>query len=149
MQDVIRREITINAPRERVYDAIANPELVVKWFPETLEGRYEVGQRPVFGFGAHGKNQVYIVEARPHSYFAFRWVPGSNHFLGDVLSVKNTLVEFTLEETGDGACKVVLTESGFAALPAEVMEASFEQNCRGWDFMLGRLGKYFEVQPVI
>ncbi|WP_226665053.1 SRPBCC domain-containing protein [Microbulbifer aggregans] len=146
MQDVIRREITISAPIERVYEAIANPELVVKWFPETLEGLYEVGQQPVFGFGEDCTSQVYIVAAQPHTYFAYRWVPGSKHFMGDVLSVANTLVEFTLEEAGDGRCKVTLTESGFAALPVDVMETSFQENGLGWDFMLGRFGNYFEGQ---
>lgn len=145
MQNVIKREIIIKSTKERIYDAIANPEQVVLWFPETLEGEYKVGEQPVFGFGEHGRNQVYIVDAKPYKYFAYRWVPGASHFLGDVLSVQNTLVEFRIEEQGDNSCKVTLTESGFAELPTEVMEAAFKQNSGGWDFMLGRLVKYFEA----
>jgi len=145
MQDMIKREITINATKERIYEAIANPEQVTKWFPETLEGRYEVGEQPIFGFGEHGKNRICIIAARPYEYFAFRWVPGANHYLGDVLGVPNTLVEFRIEEQAEGSCKVTLTESGFAGLPRELMEAAFEQNSGGWDFMLGRLMKYFET----
>ncbi len=145
MQDVIKREITIHASQRRVYDAIATPEQVVKWFPETLEGSYTVGEQPIFGFGDHGKTQVYIADARPHEYFAYRWVPGSNHYLGDVLTVRNTLVEFRIEALSEGSCKVTLTESGFAELPAEVMEDSFKQNSGGWDFMLDRLLKRFEA----
>jgi uncharacterized protein YndB with AHSA1/START domain len=145
MQNVIKREIIIEAPKEKIYDAIANPEKVVLWFPETLEGNYSVGEQPIFGFGEHGRNQVYIVDAKPHDYFAYRWVPGGNHFIGDVLSVQTTLVEFRIEELNDNSCKVILTESGFAELPAEIMEDSFKQNSGGWDFMLGRLVKYFEA----
>lgn len=145
MQNVIRREIVINAPKERVYDAIANPEKVVLWFPETLEGRYEVGEQPIFGFGDHGKTQVHIVDARPSSYFAYRWVPGANHYLGDVTQVPNTLVEFHIDEESDDSCKVTLTESGFADLPTDIMEEAFRQNSGGWDFMLDRLAKYFEA----
>jgi uncharacterized protein YndB with AHSA1/START domain len=145
MQNVIKREIIIEAPKEKIYDAIANPEKVVLWFPETLEGIYSVGEQPIFGFGEHGRNQVYIVDAKPHDYFAYRWVPGGNHFIGDVLSVQTTLVEFRIEELNDNSCKVILTESGFAELPAEIMEDSFKQNSGGWDFMLGRLVKYFEA----
>ncbi len=143
MQNSIQREITINASREQIYTAISNPEKVVLWFPETIEGRYEVGEQPVFGFGEHGKNQVYIVEARPVEYFAFRWVPGGNNFIGDVLGVATTLVEFRISEEQDGACKVSLTETGFASLPEEIADASFKQNSAGWDFMLGRLETYF------
>ncbi|MET0052916.1 MAG: SRPBCC family protein [Candidatus Thiodiazotropha sp.] len=146
MQDIIRRELTINASKERIYEAISNPEQVVKWFPDTIEGRYEVGEQPVFGFGEHGRNQIYVVNAVPHEYFAFRWVPGASHYLGDVLAVPNTLVEFRIEEQPDGGCKLTLTESGFADLPVELMEAAFKQNSGGWEFMLGRLESFFRTE---
>lgn len=129
---------------EKIYQAISNPDLVVKWFPETLEGEYEVGKQPIFGFGDHGRNQVYIVEARPNDYFAYRWVPGANHFLGDVLTVANTLVEFSIEEISNQKCLVTLAESGFASLPKEILESSYQQNSKGWDFMLGRLVEFVE-----
>lgn len=145
MQDSIKREITISSSKERIYEAIANPEMVTQWFPETLEGNYAVGEQPVFGFGEHGKNQVCVVAAQPYEYFAYRWVPGAHHFLGDVLSVPNTLVEFRIEEQADGSCKVLLTESGFADLPEDIVEAAFKQNSGGWEFMLGRLQKLFEA----
>jgi uncharacterized protein YndB with AHSA1/START domain len=143
MQDKIQREVTIKAPKERVFDAISNPKMVVLWFPETLEGKYAVGERPIFGFGEHGKNQVYIAASRPFEYFAYRWVPGSNHFVGDVLTVPNTLVEFHIKEEANGTCKVSVTESGFASLPSEIAEESFKQNSGGWEFMMGRLETYF------
>lgn len=145
MQDVIKREIIIKATQKRIYEAIADPQQVVKWFPETLEGDYKVGKQPVFGFGSHGRNQVYIVDAKPHEYFAYRWVPGANHFLGDVLSVPNTLVEFRIEEQTGNTCKVTLTESGFSTLPTELMEAALKQNSGGWDFMLARLIQYADA----
>ncbi|WP_205619943.1 SRPBCC domain-containing protein [Dasania marina] len=115
MQDVIKREITIKATKERIYNAITIAEQLVRWFPETLEGDYKVGEQPIFGFGEYAKNQVCIVDAKPHDYFAYRWVPGANNYLGDVLTVPNTLVEFIIEEKPEGQCKVTLIESGFAA----------------------------------
>ena len=144
MQDTIKREITIQANQKRVYEAIADPEQVVQWFPEKVEGRYEVGEQPIFDFGDHGKNRIYVVDAKPHSYFSYKWVPGGNHFLGDVLTIATTLVEFRIEEMGETSCKVVLTESGFEGLPKDIAESSFNQNSGGWDFMLGRLTKKFE-----
>ncbi|MFO1367597.1 MAG: SRPBCC family protein [Marinagarivorans sp.] len=139
MQNTIQREITLRASQQRVYAAIADPAQVVQWFPETLEGTYAVGEQPIFGFGAHGRNQIYIEAARPYDYFAYRWVPGAEHFVGDVLSVANTLVEFRLSDLGDGRCTLTLTETGFAHLPAEVAAKCFTQNSGGWDFMLARL----------
>ena len=146
MNDVIKREIVINASKKRIYESIADPQKVVKWFPETIEGNYEVGEQPIFGFGDHGRNQVYIVDAKPHEYFSYRWIPGATNFLGDVLTIATTLVEFQIDEESDGNCKVTLTESGFKDLPSEIMEAAFEQNSGGWNFMLGRLTEYFEAK---
>jgi uncharacterized protein YndB with AHSA1/START domain len=145
MQDTIQRVITINAPKERVYAAIADPKQIVAWFPEAVEGSFEVGERPIFDFGEYGKNQVYIEAAQPHEYFAYRWIPGSNHFMGDVLTVANTLVEFRIVETG-GTSQVTLTESGFASLPPEVAEAKFKQNSGGWEYMMDRLEAHFNQE---
>lgn len=145
MKDTIEKKILIKASREEIYDAIANAEKVVKWFPDSVEGKYEKGEQPIFGFGEHGKNQVYIVDAKPHEYFAYRWIPGSNHFTGDLLKQKTTLVEFRIEEEKEGICRVTMTESGFASLPADVIEKSFQQNTEGWEFMLGRFEKYFQA----
>lgn len=139
MHNTIQRELTINAPQSRVYAAIADPDQVVRWFPETLEGCYAVGEQPVFGFGEHGRSQIFVAAARPDDYFAYRWVPGANHFLGDVLSVPNTLVEFHIVPLDAGSCRVTLTESGFADLPAEMLASAYTQNSKGWDFMLERL----------
>ncbi len=145
MQNIIKREITINATQEQIYEAITNPNQLIKWFPETTEGDFQPGSQPIFGFGEHGKNQLLIVAAEPHQYFAYRWVPGANHFLGDVNGVPNTLVEFQISAQSNGSCKITLTESGFADLPPEMMEAAFKQNSGGWDFMLDRLTQYLNT----
>jgi uncharacterized protein YndB with AHSA1/START domain len=145
MQDKIEREITIKATKEQVYEAIADPSKITSWFPDGIEGKLEEGEQPIFNFGEHGKSKVLVVATQPNDYFAYRWVPGSNHFLGDVTQVNTTLVEFKITET-DGVTTLTLTESGFSKLPAEVAEASFKQNSGGWEFMLGRLEKKFSEQ---
>ncbi len=143
MQDSIERKITIKAPKEQVYQAIADPKQIVAWFPDSIEGSLNKGDSPIFNFGENGKNQIYVEATQPSDYFAYRWIPGSSNFEGDVLSVPNTLVEFRIEES-DGVCNLTMTESGFASLPVEVAEASFKQNSGGWEFMLERLDKYFK-----
>ncbi len=144
MQNEIKREVVIKASQEKVYKTITNPTELLKWFPETIEGTLDVGEQPIFGFGGHGKARVLIVEAKPHEYFSYRWVPGANnHSVEDVHTVKTTLVEFTISPIDHETCKVTLTETGFADLPDRMGEAAYGQNSNGWDFMLGRLEKCF------
>ena len=143
MQDIIQREVVVSASKEKIYEAITNPELVIKWFPDAIEGTYAVGEDLTFVFNGHGKVKVHVVEAKPYTYFSYRWIPGASVFAGDVATAPTTLVEFLITEQEDKTCKVTLTESGFALLPLEMAEASFKQNSGGWDFMLGRLEKQF------
>jgi uncharacterized protein YndB with AHSA1/START domain len=143
MQDTITREITIKATKERVYAAITDQNQITSWFPDAIEGTIAPGQKPLFVFNGHGKSQTYIEKMQPHDYFAFRWIPGGSDFVGDVLSKPNTLVEFKIEES-NGMCKVIMTESGFASLPSEIAENSFQQNDNGWTFMLDRLETHFK-----
>lgn len=139
MQDIIQRSVVIQATKESIYDAIAHPERVVSWFPERVEGTYEKGEQPILDFGDDGRSRILIVDAVPCSYFAFRWVPGSGDFTGDVRSVQTTLVEFRIVEEEIGRCTVTMTESGFASLPAEIATRCFEENAEGWDPMMRRL----------
>jgi len=141
MQDTIEREITVKAPKERVYQAITDPAQIITWFPDEVEGSLDIGENPVFGFGEHGKTRVRIVDAKPFEYFAYRWVPGGHGTADtDVMNVPNTLVEFRIEEMADGT-KVMLKESGFASLPANMAESSFGDNSGGWEYMMNRLEK--------
>ncbi len=145
MQDKIEREILIKTTKEFVYAAIADPKQIVAWFPDSIEGTLQAGERPLFVFEGHGKSQTYIQAMQPYDYFAFRWIPGGSDFVGDVLAVPNTLVEFRIEES-EGISKVTMMESGFASLPVEIAEASFKQNDGGWTFMLDRLDRHFKQQ---
>jgi uncharacterized protein YndB with AHSA1/START domain len=138
MQNTITRELTINASKEKIYKALTDPTQLVQWFPNTIEGTLNVGDRPILGFGEHGKNQIYVEAAQPFEYFSYRWIPGSNHFIGDVLTKPNTLVEFRLQES-NGVTTVTMTESGFNSLPTDVADKDFKQNTEGWNYMLGRL----------
>lgn len=140
MQDTIVREITVKANKERVYQALTDPEQIVTWFPDAIEGTLDVGERPTLNFGEHGKSQIYVEDAKPHDHFAFRWIPGSGGFIGDVLTVPNTLVEFNIEELDEGT-RVTVKESGFASLPSDVAEEKFQQNSGGWGYMMSRLEK--------
>lgn len=140
MQDVIKREIIVKAPKERVYKAITDPEQITHWFPDEISGSLEVGKQAVFTFDGYGKNSILVVDAQPFNHFAYRWIPGSANIVDDLTTVQTTLVEFHLTESGTGT-KITLTESGFASLPADIAEKSLKENSGGWDHMMSRLEK--------
>lgn len=138
MQDSLTREIVVKADQKRVYNAISDPKQMVSWFPDAVEeDTLEVGAQPFLRFGDF-KTRIYIEAANPHDYFAYRWVPGGISNEGDVREVPNTLVEFFIEQTDKGT-KVTLKESGFASLPAEVAQQSFDMVSSGWNKMMERL----------
>lgn len=141
MQDFITREITVKAEMKKVFTAITDPQQIIKWFPDVVEGSLEVGQQPIFSFTSENhKARIFVESIKPYKYFAYRWVLGTKEVVEDVLKEKNTLVEFFLEELEHGT-KVTVKESGFAALPAEVAAQSFTENSGGWEYMMKRLQK--------
>ena len=148
LQDTINREVVISAPREKVYNAIADAKQLSKWFPDAIEGEIKVGERPVFDFGEYGKNSIYVVATDPHQYVAYRWMPGGvneyKDFIGDVLQKPNTLCEFHLDEIPEGT-RVRLVESGFASLPKEFYAKALGDNTGGWEVMIARLKRFVET----
>ena len=152
LQDTINKEVTIAAPREKVYAAITDPELLAQWFPDAVEGEIKPGERPVFDFGEYGRHSAYVVATDPYSYVAYRWIPGSIHvpqgFIGDVLTRPNTLCEFHLDEV-DAGTRVRLVESGFASLPEEFYAKSIEDNNGGWEVMIYRLKTFIETGTAV
>jgi uncharacterized protein YndB with AHSA1/START domain len=144
MQDTIERQISVGAPKERVFDALTDPDKLAKWFPDAVEGQVAAGERPVFDFGEYGKQRIYVVAADRSDYFAFRWVSSSEgDFMGDALEAPSTLVEFWLSDE-DGGTLVKLKESGFASLPEAVAQKSLSDNSGGWDYCLGRLAELMQ-----
>lgn len=152
LKDTIEREIVIGAPRERVYAALTEPALLKRWFPDDVEGEVKPGARPIFDFGEYGRHSTYVVATDPHSYVAYRWIPGSIHvptgFIGDVLGEPNTLCEFHLDEVPEGT-RVRLVESGFASLPKEHYAKSLQDNQGGWDVMVYRLKTFAETGTAV
>lgn len=140
-QDTIQREIVLRAPKQRVFEAIADPAKIINWFPDGVEGKLAKGERSVFDFGDFGKVAIQVVASDPHDYFAYRWVPSVGASQEDPMKQANTLVEFRLEDVPEGT-RLKLNESGFASLPNEVIEKSLSDNNEGWDTMLARLEKY-------
>ncbi|CAN5344132.1 SRPBCC family protein [soil metagenome] len=141
--DTIEREISIEAPVDRVWSLITEAEHLGTWFGDagadidlrpggTLEVRWD-------GHRLHG-----VVEAvEPTSRFAFRWRQLDSAAGEELVAGNSTLVEFHLEHDG-GTTRVRVVESGFEslALPAEDRTGLLDGHTKGWASEMGELQTY-------
>ena len=139
--DVIVQEITIQAPAERVFEALTDPAQRVKWWG--AEGRFQTTHmesdlRPggawlMRGVGMGGRpftvRGVYRTIERPR-LLVFTWLPDWQE------NATETLVRLDLEERG-GVTTVRMTHSGLASQTAR-------DSHRGWPQILGWLQAYVE-----
>lgn len=134
--DELQREIVIRAERERVWAAVTEPTLLVRWFP-TVSAEVDLRPGGEMRFAWDGSVDEAIVETvEPPSRFVFRWRPSG-------ADRPYTTVTITLAEV-DGGTRLVLTESGFSTLPDQTHEQSFEGNLKGWTEELEELRVFME-----
>lgn len=139
--DAIVQEITINAPADRVFEALTNPQERIRWWGS--EGRFQVrhfesdfrpgGRWTMSGDGVGGKPFVvtgkYLEIERPR-LLVFTWLPNWNE------NASETMVRWELSES-NGVTRVRLTHSG---LITETDRTSH----RGWPQILEWLRVYVE-----
>ena len=142
ISDAIVEEIRINAPAERVFDALTSPEERVQWW--SVEGSFQTthmesdlrpgGRWAMRGLRANGEPFAITGEyreiVRPH-VLVFTWLPDWQG------RAEISLVRIDLEEDR-GVTTVRLTHSG---LTAEARRTGH----RGWPQILARLRAYAEM----
>jgi uncharacterized protein YndB with AHSA1/START domain len=140
--DRIERETFIEAPVERVWEIVTEPEHVGRWFSDAgAEIDLRPGGAMSMTWEEHGTvyGRVEAVE-RPRR-FAVRWAAqmGST----ELDAGKSTLVEFTLAPEREGT-RLRVVESGFASLdmPDADRIAKADGNSEGWQIELGHLTEY-------
>jgi uncharacterized protein YndB with AHSA1/START domain len=136
--DEIRQELVVDAPIERVWEALTSADEIAQWFGDSAEVDLRPGGRARFGWSEFDAVTDCIIEVvdRPHR-FSYRW-----EALKDTpVEEASTLVEFTLEPA-DGGTRVTLLESGFATLPEHEYQHRFEENSSGWKSELGDLERH-------
>jgi uncharacterized protein YndB with AHSA1/START domain len=154
--DRIEKQALLNAPLDRVWDAISDSGKFGTWFGMKVDGPFVEGskvtgkitetavdeeiaemQRPYVGVPV----TLWILAVEPQRRLTFRWNP----LPGPEFEELTTLVEFTLAETPDGVL-LQIVESGFDALPGEHRDAAFRGNSEGWAHQLQLVGKYLALE---
>ncbi len=124
-------QTTIARSAEDVFNAIADPEILAKFFVDKSSGRLAHGSRIVWNWGAWGDYPVEIDTVVPHSQITLRI--NSKDWRKSSESDYDVQVDFELEELESNLTLLKISESGWHDDP-EGIKASYE-NCGGWQHM--------------
>jgi uncharacterized protein YndB with AHSA1/START domain len=167
--DRIEKQVKLEAPVARVWEAIANAEQFGRWFGVKLDGPFVEGQavRGVWGEGDLPVDAIRDIEAQlglepspvkmPDSkavfctveridrprLFSFRWIPYGIDATIDPAHEPTTLVEFRLDAQGS-ATLLTIVESGFDHVPAHRRRRAFLMNDGGWTAQAENLRKHVQ-----
>lgn len=137
--DSIRKELTLSAPRERVWRALTDPEQLLRWFPtHSAEIDLKPGGRVRFAW-QDSRDEGEIVEVAPNERLVFRWrVEGSER--------PYTRVTVTLDDLAEGGTRLVLVEDGFSSLADDERRGIVAGNDQGWTEELEELVEFVGSQ---
>lgn len=133
--NTITRTVDLPHPQEKVWGALATLDGITRWFGSHAEGEMTPGHDVRMRWEEHDATAVLAIKVvDPVSLFAFcSGISGAPE--GDP---RQTYVEFALVPSDSGT-RLTVTESGFAQLPDEWLEHSYEGNVEGWRVELDEL----------
>ncbi len=109
----ITRSIDINAPADKVWAAITEPDLIAQWFGETCEFDPTPGEPARSAGPQHGTFRVVVEHVDPPKTLIYRWARESDV---DPVPGNSTVVRFDLTEVAGGT-RLTLLETGFDDCP--------------------------------
>lgn len=161
----IEKEIHINAPLERVWQALADTQEFGEWFGVKLHGPWVLDQpmkgtfKPITqGMMDEAQRKVGLepapIKQLPEVFcvvraletnrrFAFEWTPYGLDAAADPANESMTLCEFFLEAK-DGGTQLRIVESGFEGIPEHRRERAFRMDDNGWGQQAKRIKSHVE-----
>jgi uncharacterized protein YndB with AHSA1/START domain len=148
--DRIEKQITLDAPRSRVWRALTEVEQFNAWFGVALVTPFSAGAEVSGQISIRGYEQVtmtiWIETMDPPRFFSFRWHPYAIEPGVDYSAEPTTLVSFTLEDAGAGT-RLTIVESGFDAIPESRRAKAFSMNAAGWNGQAENIRKFLASRP--
>ncbi len=143
--DRIEKKLFLQAPRARVWKALADARQFGAWFGVEFQGAFQAGARlegrlTIKGYD-HLTLEVIVERVEPERLFSYRWHPYAVDPKVDYSSEPTTLVEFRLEEK-DGGTQLTVVESGFDGIPAARRAEAFRMNDHGWTAQLKNIERH-------
>lgn len=150
--DRIEHHIVIQAPRRRVWRALADAEEFGRWFGVNLEGQaFVVGQRThaplVYPGYEHMVFDVIIEHIVEMERLSYRWHPYAINPSVDYAQEPPTLVAFTLKDAPRNSTLLTVVESGFDQVPVHRRLEAFRMNSRGWEYRMNNIMQHVAAYP--
>lgn len=134
----VTRTIVIEAPVEKVWRAVTEPQHISQWFGRAEFGGSSVGDTGTLTWPGHDPLPVRIEASDEPRMVAYRW--SNDDALGappaDVDDSNSTVFTFTLEPLAEGT-RLTVTETGFETTSDPI--ANLESHREGWDSELDKL----------
>ncbi|MGI9295862.1 MAG: SRPBCC family protein [Pseudomonadales bacterium] len=148
MQDRIEKSIELKASVARVWRALTDYQEFGEWFRVKLDGPFVVGEvsrgQMTYEGYEHVKWKAQVQAMEPERLFSFTWRPYADDPDTDYTNESQMLVEFRLEPTS-GGCRLVISESGFSALPDDARRVdALRENTKGWDEQANNITAHVE-----
>lgn len=148
--DRIEKDVTLKAPRSRVWKAIADSTQFGSWFGMEMSGPFEPGKELIGSITSPGefqgfKGKFVIDQVKPETLLSFRWHPYAVEKDVDYSKEPMTLVTFSLEDAridGKEGTRLRIVESGFDGIPASRRALAFKMNDNGWSIQSQNLARY-------
>ncbi len=149
MPDRILKQVALNVPVARVWQALTGHREFGEWFRVKLDGPFVPGQvvrgQITYPGYEYLKFEAAVKQMEPERLFSFTWPhPKSlerGQYSVDYSNEPTTLVEFRLTMTNAGTLLQV-TESGFDQLPEDRREQAFRSNEGGWTEQMKNIEAY-------
>jgi len=143
--DRIEKEVTLDAPRSRVWRALTDVAQFNAWFGVKLTapftpGAAVSGQITIRNYD-HVTMTIWIETMEPERFFSFRWHPYAVEEGIDYAAEPTTLVSFTLADAAGGT-RLTIVESGFDAIPESRRAKAFAMNTGGWNGQAENIRKF-------
>ena len=143
--DRIEKQVTLDAPRSRVWRALTDVAQFNAWFGVKLSAPFapgaEVSGQITIRDYEHVTMTIWIETMEPERFFSFRWHPYAIEPGVDYAAEPTTLVSFTLEDAGQGT-RLTIVESGFDAIPESRRAKAFAMNSSGWSGQAENIRKF-------
>ena len=143
--DRIEKRAVLRAPRSRVWRALTDAKEFGTWFGVRLQSDFAEGAtirgqitHPNY---EHVTMEVVVERMEPEQYFSYRWHPYAVDPNTDYSDEPRTLVEFRLEESGDGTVLTII-ESGFDRIPLARRAEAWRMNEGGWTAQVRNLDRH-------